>query len=63
MYRGVFPFHFDNLAYQSRDELLQAVVKLLTLRGLVSTGDKVVITFGVNMGLSGHTDSMRVVTV
>ncbi len=63
MYRGVFPFYFDNLSYPSRDAVLHAAVKILQEKGLVSSGDKVVIAFGVTMGQSGHTDSMRVVTV
>lgn len=63
MYRGVFPFFFDNTAYESRDEALNAAVRLLQQKGLVQTGDKIVITFGVTMGQSGHTDSMRVVSV
>lgn len=63
MYRGVFPFLFDNLAFDNRDQCLQAAVKLLELKGMVKKGDKIVIAFGVTMGHTGHTDSMRVVTI
>lgn len=63
MYRGVFPYHFDNLAFENRDELLRSVVNILLERGQVKSGDKLVIAFGVAMGQSGHTDSMRVITV
>lgn len=63
MYRGVFPFYLNNADYATRDEVLDAAVKILAQKGLVQPGDKVVITFGVTMGRSGHTDSMRVVTV
>lgn len=63
LYRGVFPYLFDNLAYPNRDELLQEVIKLLKNNGEVKSGDKLVIAFGVAMGKSGHTDSLRVVTV
>ncbi len=63
MYRGVTPFHFDNLAYKNRDELLATVVKLLLDGGQVKSGDKLVTAFGVAMGTSGHTDSLRVITV
>lgn len=63
MYRGVFPFEFDTGDYQNRDEILRRAVDFLVEKGLVQTGDKVVIAFGVSMGKSGHTDSMRVVTV
>lgn len=63
MYRGVTPYFFDNLAYKDRDELLNEVVKFLLNKGQVKSGDKMVIAFGVSMGSSGHTDSMRVITV
>lgn len=63
LYRGVFPFYFDNLTFTNRDELLHTVVKLLQEKGHVQTGDKVVVAFGVAMGKSGHTDSLRIVTV
>ena len=38
-------------------------MKILSDKGMVQTGDKVVLTYGVTMGKSGHTDSMRVYTV
>ena len=63
LYRGVFPFLFDNLSYNNRDELLRTVVRYLQDLGHVKTGDRLVVAFGVTMGQSGHTDSMRVVTV
>ena len=63
MYRGVFPFLFDNLAYPNRDELMEAIKRYLQERGLASSGDKLVVAFGVAMGHSGHTDSMRIVTL
>lgn len=63
LYRGVFPFVFDNLSYNNRDELLRTVVRYLQDLGHVKTGDRLVVAFGVTMGQSGHTDSMRVVTV
>lgn len=63
LYRGVFPFYFDNLAFTNRDELLSTVVKILHDKGHVQSGDKVVVAFGVAMGKSGHTDSLRIVTV
>lgn len=63
MYRGVFPFLMDTDKYSNHDDVLKAAVQFLQDKGLVQTGDKVVIAFGVTMGQSGHTDSMRVVTV
>lgn len=63
LYRGVFPFHFDNLAFSNRDELLRTVIRVLQDKGHLKTGDKVVVAFGVAMGQSGHTDSLRVITV
>lgn len=63
MDRGVYPFLFDNLAYPSHEELLHASVALLCERGLVKSGDQLVSVFGVSMGHTGHTDSMRVITV
>lgn len=63
MYRGVFPFHFDYSNYESRDEILNTAVRMLIDKGLVQSGDKIVITFGVSMSESGHTDSLRVVTI
>lgn len=63
LYRGVFPFLFDNLSYQNHHELLKSVVRFLQDKGHVKTGDKLVAAFGVTMGYSGHTDSMRIITV
>ncbi len=63
MYRGVFPFLFDNLAYPNRDELLEVIKRKLQEYGLASSGDKLVVAFGVAMGQSGHTDSMRIITI
>lgn len=63
LYRGVFPYLFDNLAYANRDELLQVVVRFLLDHGQVKSGDRLVVAFGVDMGKSGHTDSMRVIAV
>lgn len=63
LYRGVFPYFFDNLAYANRDELLQVVVRFLLDHGQVKSGDRLVVAFGVDMGKSGHTDSMRVIAV
>lgn len=63
LYRGVFPFLFDNLSYSNRDELLRTVVRILQEKGHLRTGDKVVVAFGVTMGHTGHTDSLRVLTV
>ncbi len=63
MCRGVFSYQFDNLSYANRDALLKDVVLFLQKRGEVKTGDKLVIAFGVSMGHTGHTDSMRIVTV
>ncbi len=63
MYRGVFPFYFDTSAYSNHDDVLASAVRFLVNKGLVQSGDKVVIAFGVAMGRSGYTDSMRVVTV
>ncbi len=63
MYRGVFPFYLNTGEYASRDEAIDAAVKILVQKSLVQTGDKVVATFGVKMRESGHTDSMRVITI
>lgn len=63
MYRGVFPFYLNTNEYASRDEAIDAAIKILVQKSLVQTGDKVVATFGVKMGQSGHTDSMRVITI
>ncbi len=63
MYRGVFPFLFDTGEHRTSDEILMKAVEFLVQKGLVQSGDKVVIAFGVATGHSGLTDSMRVVTV
>lgn len=63
MYRGVFPHYLDYTKYATRDELLNSAIQTLVDNGTVKAGDKIVVTFALTMGQSGHTDSMRVVTI
>ena len=63
MYRGVFPFNLDIMSFTTRDEVLYAAIEELKAHNLVQRGDKLVVTFGMTMGKSGQTDSMRVITI
>ena len=42
---------------------MEVIKRYLQEHGLASSGDKFVVAFGVAMGQSGHTDSLRIVTV
>jgi pyruvate kinase len=62
LYRGVQPIAFDisNIDYS---EVTAGVLEQLRKRGVVSHGDKVIITKGDLHGHIGGTNGMKIVTV
>lgn len=62
LYRGVYPVFFD--IDGGRDEILYpSIFERLLALGLVSPGDQLILTKGERAGVSGGTNSMRIVTV
>jgi len=62
LYRGVYPVPFDVLAEQGEGEF-DAISRVLLERGLVSSGDRVLLTEGHAAGIAGGTNSMRILSV
>ncbi|MEX2480832.1 MAG: pyruvate kinase [Gammaproteobacteria bacterium] len=62
LFRDVYPVQFDvtGIPYS---EVTDAVLSLLKARGVVSDGDRVIITKGDLHGYSGGTNGMKIVTV
>lgn len=62
LYRGVYPIPFD-ATHIDRRVLNQSSVTELQNRGILKTGDLVIITKGDLIGVHGHTNSLKIVTV
>ncbi|TSA48880.1 MAG: pyruvate kinase [Nitrosomonadales bacterium] len=62
LYRGVYPFPFDQIS-TDRDEILQAAEDELCRRGAVQDGDLILLTIGEPIGKSGGTNTMKIVCV
>jgi pyruvate kinase len=62
LYRGVYPVPFDVLAEQGEGEF-DAISRVLLERGLVCSGDRVLLTEGHAAGIAGGTNSMRILSV
>ncbi|NHA16108.1 pyruvate kinase [Thioalkalivibrio sp. XN279] len=62
LYRGVYPVPFDVLAEQGEGEF-DAISRVLLERGLVRSGDRVLLTEGHAAGIAGGTNSMRILSV
>jgi pyruvate kinase len=62
LYRGVQPIAFDvkNIDYT---EVTAGILDQLRKRGVVTDGDKVIITKGDLLGRTGGTNGMKIVTV
>ncbi|MDD2738507.1 MAG: pyruvate kinase [Methylomonas lenta] len=62
LYKGVFPIHFTHEKMNSEGVSKNIVEKLL-LRGVVKTGDSLILTKGDSTGRIGGTNSMKVINV
>lgn len=62
LYRGVYPVPFD-ATHIDRRVLNQAAIFELQKRGILKTGDLVIITKGDLIGVHGRTNSLKIVTV
>jgi pyruvate kinase len=62
LYQGVFPVLFDMTKYQTT-EIIQAVLLQLQARSLIQVGDQVLITCGDIVGIEGHANTLKLLTV
>jgi pyruvate kinase len=62
LYRGVYPIDFDVMHYTLQD-VDQFALKTLLEHGIVTTGDKVIITYGDKLGSSGKANTLKVLTI
>lgn len=62
LYRGVYPIHFDATKLQ-RHEIKKQAVAELEKRKIVKKGDFVILTKGDAVGIHGHANSMKIITV
>ncbi len=63
LYRGVYPIEFDTSLEVDMMHVNYAMIEELVRRGVVSEGDLVIITKGDLKGISGGTNSMKIVCV
>lgn len=63
LYSDVCPIEFDVTACASNTDVKIASINELKKRGLVKEGDLVIITSGENIGVSGGTNSLTILTV
>jgi len=62
LYRGVYPIPFD-IVHTEPAKLYSAISKELLDRGLVGLGDELILTLGELSGVSGGTNTMKLLTV
>ena len=62
LYRGVYPVAFDPTGF-SPDDINQQAMTELKSRQMVKNGDQLVVTQGDWSGISGRTNSMKIITV
>lgn len=62
LYRGVYPVDFDVTKFE-RWQVIREVLTTLREQGILSSGDQVVITRGDIVGVRGHSNAMKIVTV
>jgi len=62
MYRGVYPIEF-NTTNTSAEVIYPAIFKVLLERKLVEVGDLIIVTKGEMSGVSGKTNSMKILDV
>jgi pyruvate kinase len=62
LYRGVFPIAFDPTQVDRR-HLNQKIISCLQERGILSTGDLIIITKGDTAGVHGKTNTLKIYEV
>jgi pyruvate kinase len=62
LYRGVYPIDFD-ISIFKRWEVIRAVLTELREHGTVQAGERVIITRGDLVGVSGGANALKIVTV
>ena len=62
LYRGVYPIPFD-IVHTDPDRLYRAISKELIDRGHVRPGDEIILTLGELTGVSGGTNTMKLLEV
>lgn len=63
LYRGVMPILLEGVKTQDATETNQAIMNELLKHGAVSSGDLVIVTKGDKTGLSGGTNTMKILCV
>ena len=63
LYRGVYPIEFDGVLGMDALQANQAMIQELLQRGAISQGDLVIITKGDLKGITGGTNSLKIVCV
>jgi pyruvate kinase len=62
LYRGVYPVTFD-ITHSDAQKLYADIFKTLLQRGMVEVGDRIILTKGELTGVSGKTNSMKILEV
>jgi pyruvate kinase len=62
LYRGVYPVTFD-ITHSDAQKLYADIFKTLLQRGMVEMGDRIILTKGELSGVSGKTNSMKILEV
>jgi pyruvate kinase len=62
LYRGVYPIPFD-ITHTDPAMLYRAVSRELIDRGFAATGDTLILTMGELSGVSGGTNTMKILEV
>lgn len=62
LYRGVYPVNFNVVSYDA-DAVVHAAAARLLKAGKVEPGDVVIVTFGDMRGVSGGTNTMKIIHV
>ena len=62
LYRGVYPVTFD-ITHSDAQRLYADIFKTLLQRGMVEVGDRIIMTKGELTGVSGKTNSMKILEV
>jgi pyruvate kinase len=62
LYRGVYPVTFD-ITHTNAQLLYADIFKLMLERGMVETGDRIILTKGELSGVSGKTNAMKILEV
>jgi pyruvate kinase len=62
LYRGVYPVTFD-ITHSDAQQLYADIFKTLLQRGMVEVGDRIIMTKGELTGVSGKTNSMKILEV